>query len=81
MAYLTIEFTGRITANDDEIRYGVERANAVFAEAGTDAEAAHTANMAQIEETGYATDVWTAAEYVATLGMGEGASLAWRQTG
>lgn len=77
MAYLTIEFTGRFTANDEEIRDAVARANEVFRKAGTTAEKAWAETSRLAEETGYMTDLWTAADYAATKSMGEAAHLAW----
>lgn len=77
MAYLTVEFTGRITANDEEIRAAVERANQIFADAGVSAEKAHQDNMASVENDGEQTALWSAADFAATKDMGEGALLAW----
>lgn len=78
MAYLTIEFTGRITASDSEIRVAVSQAQAIFAAAGKSPEAAYCANVRAIQRTGYDSNLWTRANYEATKNMGAGASLAWR---
>jgi hypothetical protein len=78
MAYLTIEFSGRITANDDEIRDGVERAKDVFRKAGKSPDDAWRENMKLADESGHFTDLWTQADYAATKDMGEGATLSYR---
>ncbi|MEH0076048.1 hypothetical protein V6L76_17285 [Pannonibacter sp. Pt2] len=75
---LNIEFTGRITADDDEIRDAIARATAVFLEAGVSPEAAAAENDARIEQFAETTQLWSRADYAATAEMGEGASLVWR---
>jgi hypothetical protein len=66
-----------ITANDDQIRDAVERANRVFADAGITPEQAYQDNITSIEKDGSQTEVWSKADLEATRDMGEGALLAW----
>jgi hypothetical protein len=75
---LNIEFTGQITANDNEIRAAIARAEAVFAAAGITPEAAAAENEARIEEAAETTQLWSQADYAATSDMVEGAQLVWR---
>ena len=77
MAYLTIEFTGRISANDDQIRDAVERANDIFRAAGKTADEAYNENTASIDANGETSELWSKADFEATKDMGEGAALAY----
>jgi len=78
MSYLTIEFTGRITADDAEIAERCQKAAEVIAAAGMTVEAAWSANLASIEDHMQISDLWSRAELAATDGLGEHTSLVLR---
>jgi hypothetical protein len=73
--HLTIEFTGRITTNDDEIRAACAKARAVIEAAGKTVADAWYENQAVLHEDMHMSELWSKAEYAATADMGEGASL------
>jgi len=73
--YLTIEFTGRITANDAEIAKRCQNAADMIAASGATLKAAWEENLASIEDKMRMSDLWSKAELAATDGLGEHTSL------
>ena len=77
-AYLTIEFTGRITADDAEIAARCQKAADMISASGSTVEDAWAQNLASIEDKMQISDLWSRAELAATDGLGEHTSLVLR---
>lgn len=74
---LIIEFTGQITATDEEISEAIFRAESVFAQMNRTPEEAAEDNFKSIAQTEMASELWSQADYAAKKNMGEGAQLVW----